>query len=343
MKIQSNAADFISPATASTTAVFRLTTLWAFSECALGGIMHAFKIPLTGIFLGGFAVLCIGLLAHLSERNMTVILRSTLLVILVKAIVSPHSPPQAYLAVGFQGVAGALILCNLRPAMFAACLFGFVSLVESALQKILVLLLFFGKSLFEAFDLFMIDVLEIFGVQSQVSWSKIAVGCYLGLYAVVGLALGFWITKLPGQLEKKAAEYTGIALSTESATASVSKNSTRKWLFPLAVLAFIVLTFLLASGKTFGGQRALYAVARTAAALLAWFLFVQPLVTYFFKKWTKRKSEAEKGVLLQIMEFFPELRSKARGLYRHISGKHKGWRRLTEFVVALFVVAIYGE
>jgi hypothetical protein len=176
-----------------------------------------------------------------------------------------------------------------------------------------------------------------------VSWSKIAVGCYLGLYAVVGLALGFWITKLPGQLEKKAAEYTGIALSTESATASVSKNSTRKWLFPLAVLAFIVLTFLLASGKTFGGQRALYAVARTAAALLAWFLFVQPLVTYFFKKWTKRKSEAEKGVLLQIMEFFPELRSKARGLYRHISGKHKGWRRLTEFVVALFVVAIYGE
>lgn len=202
-----------------TDAVFRLTALWAFSECALGGVMHALKIPFTGIFVGGFAVLSIGLLAHVSERNMAVILRSTLLVVLVKAVVSPHSPPTAYLAVGFQGVAGALILCNLRPFALAAYLFGFLAILESVLQKILVLYLFFGKSLFEAFDLFVTDVLENFGIRSEVSWSMIAVGCYVGLY----------------------------------------------------------------------------------------------------------------------------LRSKAGVLYSHISAKYKGWRRLREFVVALFVAALYPE
>jgi hypothetical protein len=326
-----------------TDSIFRLTALWAFAECSLGGVMHAFKIPLTGIFVGGFAVLCIGLLAHLSGRNAAVILRSTLLVVLVKAIVSPHSPPQAYLAVTFQGVFGALVLCNLRPFALAAYLFGLVSLVESALQKLLVLLLFFGKSLFEAFDVFVTDVLEIFGIQSQVSWSKIAVGSYLSLYAVVGLALGLWITKLPGQLERKSAEYSALSLPTENVTLSFSKKSDKKWLLLLAVLAFIVLTFLLAGGKASGGQKALYAVARTLAALAAWFFFLQPVVTFFFKKWTKRRSEAEKGNLLQIMEFFPDLRAKVRPLYRHVSEKYKGWRRLREFVVALFAVAIYGE
>jgi len=69
--------------------------------------MHALKLPFTGFFVGGFAVLCIGLLAHISHKNAAVILRSTLLVVLVKAIVSPYSPPTAYLAVSFQGVIGA--------------------------------------------------------------------------------------------------------------------------------------------------------------------------------------------------------------------------------------------
>jgi hypothetical protein len=341
MKIQSNAADFISPATASTTAVFRITALWAFSECALGGIMHALKIPFTGIFVGGFAVLCIGLLAHLSGRNMAAVLRATLLVILVKAIVSPHSPPTAYLAVGFQGVTGALILCNLRPFALAAYLFGFLAITESALQKILVLWLFFGKSLFEAFDLFVGGVLEDFKIQSQVSWSMIAVGCYVGLYALWGLVLGFWINKLPGQLERRASDYANLTLPASEALVSEKKKSATKWLFPLIVLVFIVLTFLLAGGKASGAQRALYAVMRTAAVLAAWFFLVQPLVTWLFQRWAKQKSEAEKGNLQQIMEFMPGLRAKSGPLYRLVSERYKGWRRFPEFVVALFVVAIY--
>lgn len=326
-----------------TDSIFRLTALWAFAECSLGGVMHAFKIPFTGIFVGGFAVLCIGLLAHLSERNAAVILRSTLLVILVKAIVSPHSPPQAYLAVAFQGVFGALVLCKLRPFALAAYLFGVVSLVESAVQKIIVLLFFFGKSFFEAFDLFVTDVLQNFGLHSQISWSLLAAGIYLGIYAAAGLALGHWIIKLPAQMEKKAAEYSALSLPSENTTPSFSKKYGRKWLLPAAILVFIVLTFLLAGGKTTGTQKALYAIARTVAVLAAWFLFIQPAASYFFKKWTKKKNEAEKKNLMQIMEFFPDLRAKVGPLYRYISEKHKGWRGLPEFVVALFVVAIHGK
>ncbi|MFN9519473.1 MAG: hypothetical protein ACK574_07030, partial [Bacteroidota bacterium] len=61
----------------------RLTALWAFSESGLGGMMHALKIPFTGFFLGGFAIVILTLIAHHSRNRFSDIMQSTLLVILV--------------------------------------------------------------------------------------------------------------------------------------------------------------------------------------------------------------------------------------------------------------------
>ena len=46
----------------------RLTALWALIEAGLGGLLHAFHLPFTGIILGGFAVLIISLLAQHFEK-----------------------------------------------------------------------------------------------------------------------------------------------------------------------------------------------------------------------------------------------------------------------------------
>ncbi|MBK9336141.1 MAG: hypothetical protein IPM98_05975 [Lewinellaceae bacterium] len=322
------------------TTIFRITALWAFSECALGGIMHALKLPFTGLFVGGFAVLCVGLLAQVSERNAAIVLRSTLLVILVKALVSPHSPPTAYLAVGFQGVTGALLLCYLRPFGAAALLYGFLAITESALQKLLTLFLFFGKPLFEALDLFFVDVLEKFDVQSAVSWASMVVYAYIGFYGLWGLMLGYWIPRLPGQLQRRTAAYADLHLDASLPDATPKRKFRQKGIMLFAVLLFIVCTFLLAGGKASGGQKALYAVLRTTAVLAAWFFLVQPLVTYLFKRWAKRRSEEERGALQQIVEFMPDLRVRALPLYRHVAQQHSGWRRWPEFVLALFAVAM---
>ncbi len=322
-------------------AILNITALWAFAECALGGIMHAFKLPFTGFFVGGFAVLCIGLLAHLSGNNAAIILRSTLLVILVKALVSPYSPPTAYLAVGFQGVSGALLLGYVRPHALAAYLFGLLALLESALQKILVLLLFFGKPLFDSIDLFFKDVLKNFGLQNTVSGSSIAVGAYIGLYCIWGLVLGYCILKLPARLDEKTVEYTSVPIVPVEAVDDPSKRKKNRWLFPVLVLAFIVATFLLAGGKGTGGQKALYAVLRTAAVLTGWFFIVLPLVRSLFHRWAKKRSAVEQSSLQQILEVLPDLRIKARVLYRYVSGKYRGWKRVREFAIAMFVVALH--
>ena len=47
----------------------RLTALWAFSEAALGGLLHALHIPFSGVVLGGFAIMFISLIAYYSKNH----------------------------------------------------------------------------------------------------------------------------------------------------------------------------------------------------------------------------------------------------------------------------------
>ena len=136
-----------------TNSVERVTALWALSEAALGGALHAFKIPFTGLFIGGSAVLFITLIFFLSEKRGAII-KATILVMIVKALVSPHSPINAYIAVAFQGICGEVLFSLIKRREMAALLLGILSLLQSAFQKIFVVTLVFGRSIWEAIDLF---------------------------------------------------------------------------------------------------------------------------------------------------------------------------------------------
>ncbi|KIA86019.1 hypothetical protein SAMN05421876_11631 [Kaistella jeonii] len=52
-----------------------LTALWALNECALGGIVHAFKLPFTVFFVGGISELLITLIALSSQKIFLKILK----------------------------------------------------------------------------------------------------------------------------------------------------------------------------------------------------------------------------------------------------------------------------
>lgn len=138
----------------------KLTALWALSESGLGGILHAFQIPFSGFFLAAFAILVIRLIAFYSKNPFKSILKATFLVLLIKAAVSPQSPPMAYLAVAFQGFSGAIIFQIVKKQSFATFFHAVFSMMEAALQKLLVLWVFFGTSFFTAFDDFSKEVFK---------------------------------------------------------------------------------------------------------------------------------------------------------------------------------------
>jgi len=118
--------------------ILKLTAIWAFSEAAFGGILHALTIPFRGLFISAAAVLFISLIA-LFSRSSKEILKATLIVILIKALVSPHTPLTAYAAVGIQGLLGYLLFINKNFYRLSAMLLGILTLLFSAVQKIIML------------------------------------------------------------------------------------------------------------------------------------------------------------------------------------------------------------
>lgn len=326
--------------TNNTALLSRLTALWAFSECALGGIMHALKLPFTGVLVGGFAVLCIALLAHFSGRSAGAVFRATLLVILVKAVVSPQSPPTAYIAVGFQGVIGALLLCYGRPFAWMPFIFGPLAMLESAFQKILVLLIFFGAPLVEALDKFWSDVLKNFNLEPAYSGSAMVVSVYIGIYAIWGVVLAFWMRVLPRQVLEKQAQYANWQPGAIDVELQVKKRKKGRWVFFFAILLFIVAVLLFSAGPAKGGQKAAYALLRTTAVLAAWWFIFRPLVQNLFQRWAARRQAEQQSAIADIVGQIPLMQTHALSLYAYVSAQQKGWRKWPEFVKALFVTTL---
>ena len=96
---------------------YRLIALWVISEAVAGGIVHGFHVPFGGMIVSGFAVVCICLIGYYSKTGE----RST-----------------AYFAVFFQGLMGQILFSNLKYYRLSCMILGFLALVESAMQRVLV-------------------------------------------------------------------------------------------------------------------------------------------------------------------------------------------------------------
>ena len=128
-------------------AIQRITALWALNECGLGGILHALQSPFTGLLVGSIAMICIALICAFAEKKWQAVMTSLAIVLVIKALVSPHSTPTAYIAVIFQGVSGAFIYRYIPGLLFGSVLFACLGLIESAVQRLLVLTILYGNSL----------------------------------------------------------------------------------------------------------------------------------------------------------------------------------------------------
>lgn len=320
------------------TAIQRLTALWALCESGLGGWMHALKIPLTGFFVGGFAVVIIGLLAHYTRNNVRQMLQATILVILVKAAVSPQSMFPAYIAVGFQGLVGALMYRAVPNYTIASVLFAIIAMLESAFQMLLMLTILHGRSLWEAVDKFFQNLLSSFHLPEDTSYSFWIIAIYGSIYTLWGLAIGIWIARLP----KRIAEVGNLQLVVDGgqlAMGGKKKSPAGKIIFLLSTLLFIATVFAFSGSMS----KALYAVLRTLAVLLLIFGIVAP-----FMKWLMQRiinsSRSKHGEQLQpILDMMPTLRSYIRPAYKLATERYKGIRKYTGFLFILIVASLQGN
>lgn len=319
----------------------RLTALWALNETALGGVLHALHIPLTGYLVGGMAVLCIGMMAYLSEHPSKDILQSLSLVLLLKAAVSPHSPPAAYLAVAFQGLAGAVIFRLLPFGRMSVFLFASLCMFESAFQKLLMLTLVYGLKFWEAIDAFGLWLFKQFLLDLTSSFSLWLIAIYAMTYLFWAVLLTNVLVKLPKAIVQKRSQWPVMKNPVEGHKLKAAvKSKFKRWVGYALLLMFTIGTtyFLKASDQPFA--EAAYILLRSFAVILL-LLALQPLFLRLIRIWSKRKSPAFEKQLDRLEAELMRLQKLPYPLYLQLRRNKKGLKLMKEWMLALFILTIY--
>lgn len=309
--------------------VAKLTGLWAFSECALGGMLHLFQVPFSGFLLAAFAVVIICCISMYSDRPFRDILYATLVAMTVKLLLSPHTPLTAYVAVAFQGLAGAVI-CSLPIAKAIKFpVFGIIALVESALQKIIILTILFGKSIWEAIDALFAQLLP--GLQYSWSISALLILLYASIYAVWGIIVGVWAAGIPAYIRAghHKTALTGADLSEPQA---VMKRKFRK---NLLVFAALYLLALFAAYFYFPGDRLFAVLLRPFLILTVWYFIINPLFRWLLASAYRQDRAGLHHWTEQIKNEIPFMRMQARRAYAAARANHRGLAFVRHFLIYL--------
>ena len=320
-------------------AVQRLTALWAFTESGLGGIMHALQIPFTGLLVGGMAVIMISLIADISEHHYKQVLKSAMIVLIVKAMVSPHTPFPAYIAVAFQAVLGYGLFRFFKVNFFSIILLSTIAMLESAIQKLLILTLFFGESLWKAMDSMIALLANQFG-------SIVANGSYwiVGIYLFIYLAGGFFIawlayrtiksfdTEHPALVLETSAEINSSIINTKN---NAGKNNYKKlWILIILMIVLSAVLFVFADDDKQGWLAVAKTISWTLSAILLWFMLIGPLFTKAIQKLLQKKESRYSDEVLKTLSFLPVL-SRLTALAWQQSKLQQGFGRWYFFFAAL--------
>ncbi|WP_178983316.1 hypothetical protein [Winogradskyella helgolandensis] len=311
----------------------KLTALWALNESGLGGFLHVFNSPFTGLIVGGVSILLISLIAYYAENKWQAILKALVIVLIIKMAVSPYSPFGAYVAVSFQAILGAVLFSNFSWKGITLMVLGMVTFLESALQKLIILTIVYGTELWEAVNIYGAWVQSKLNFMFSTSTTSFLVTLYLLVYGVCGVLAGVFIKNVIGIIANKTeAEFY---LELDSAT---SKNHKKKVAFKtkviwvwLVTIAIIVLAFSIFGGPLFGWGKAIYIVLRSFLILMLWYVVIGPFLLKVVQKFLRKKESKYQEDISNAMDLFPYFRQIIS--YTWKDTKHlKGYTRFKYFM-----------
>jgi len=333
-----------------TQATGRLTALWALNEAALGGVLLAFKIPFTGLFIGSAAIIIISLLAFFNKKPGT-ILRATIIVMIVKGLVSPHTPITSYAAVMLQGVLGEIFFRYLSWRLAAFILSG-LALLLSAMQKFLIITLIFGMNIWSSIDLFGNFIIHQFLPAQQASLSlQISFGLiilYSFIHLLAGLIIGFLIPRLSNRIQRviDSQDQNDLFLETLPDNGTILPKKRRRflkkisaYLLLLIAITIVLLSYIFPVFEESKGFSVIIMVFRSIIIMSVWYFVFGPFVLKRLKTFLARKEHTYAVDVKNILNSFPVLRRMVKYSWYNSTSEQKYKRPLT-FLLNLLVLII---
>lgn len=326
----------IIPNTRCDTVILKLIFLWAFVEAGLGGLLHLFHIPVTGLVVGGFAVIIIVLLAKYSNNNYAVLLKALGIVLAVKFLVSPYTPFGAYVAVGFQGLLAVLLFPIFKLNKITVFLFATLIMIESGLQKPIIAYYVFGKEFWNVTVSVIVDLFRLSkeNVNATIIFFLII---YMVMYLLWGILLSHWANYIRENIETLHVDRNVIKkISFQISEQKIGKNEKkrRKYFLPagLIIIGITLLTLLLI------GKLDVFYLVR-AVIILLFLIIAAPLLIKKHQNFLFRKNKA---IVSSIVEAIPKIKFNTQIAWK-LSRQSKGINRIKQFVIHTIWLNVFFE
>lgn len=222
-----------------------LTLLWAANESFAGAFLHALNIPFKGMYLTGFSLLILQMIA-LSARGKLKFAASGFRVSAIKAVINPFASINSHLAVILQSVLAGIFLYKQHLSLLRLLLLSISAMLLSAIQRLFLLWLFYGMLLYDAVNIFIQKTLSEFGLGTHVTttdFSHLILLIYLTAHFAAGIAAGTLIYRFTGkditktkiyEIEERLSQF-----SLRKQTSAASRSKKIKQLGSLIILIFL--------------------------------------------------------------------------------------------------------
>ncbi len=331
------------PASYNKTVYYQLIALWILCEAMLGGIIHAFKIPVSGLIVGSAAVVCISLLAYYVPQKGS-ILKATMIVAIFKMMLSPQAPLLAYVAVFFQGVMGELLFWNKKFFRLSCFLLGVIALLESGLQRIIVLTILYGNNFWRAINDF---INNLSGQKTVTNYSLYIASAYVVLHVLTGLIVGWWAGVIPNKVLDWRNKYQNLFVAMGKTEETIltqprkKKTHVRKTVF---VIWIILLLLYLQSEFKIGSpvlpaKLPVQILIRSVIVVLAWYFVIGPFLSLLLKKWLAKKQSASRKEISEVTRILPSIKAAMSESWK-LSSSERGIKKVILFCKLILVYTL---
>jgi nucleoside-triphosphatase THEP1/ABC-type thiamin/hydroxymethylpyrimidine transport system permease subunit len=321
---------------------YRLIALWVLCEAMLGGIIHGFKIPVSGLVVGSCAIVCICLIAWYVPKK-GAILKATIIVAIFKMMLSPQAPPPAYIAVFFQGLMGEALFWNRKFYRLSCILLAVLGLLESGLQRILMLTIVYGNDLWKVVNNFFNGLTK---QKQTTNYSLLIGGGYVALHFITGILVGWWASLLPKRIEKwnSDKQYHTIITHTDNLSLPAKqkkKKGLKKGLFIvwLLLIALYVQSYFKIGQPLLPSHISLKILLRSLIIVLGWIFIIGPLLTQLLHRWLKKKQMKSQPEIQEVLRLLPVTQQLIARSWKQ-SSANKGWKRINTWSKMVLVNAM---
>ena len=157
------------------------------------GILHALKVPFSGLFLCGISVSILTLILFYCKVNRAIFFQSLATVLIIKFTLSPHSSLSSYFSVGFQGFVGYVIYRLFSFNYITILTTVLIAYFETATHKIVTLTIFGGMTFWKSVSAFIDKLIsETFGIANS-HGLQMALVFYYAIYVCAAFIISIWL------------------------------------------------------------------------------------------------------------------------------------------------------